>query len=200
VRDLVQIQFVRHALSIANVEKILQGQLDTPLSDEGKSQAASLRNRLNLSYDRVYSSSLKRAEETAEIALQAQVQNGLNIIYRDDLREIGLGILEGKNFSEIELKYQDMWSKINTDPDYFEHQGETGHEFYNRTVKAFSEIVDDAKYNNIQSILIFTHGGVMKVILDIYLKLANSPFENTESVIITLKNGKWKLIERSFSI
>ena len=65
---------VRHGQSTTNEQPDLMGQTaDTPLSENGKKQAELLRKRLlkeNNHIDRVWSSTYKRAWDTAEIALK----------------------------------------------------------------------------------------------------------------------------------
>ena len=64
------IVFVRHGETELNRRHVLQGRSDTPLNDRGRQQAAeageTLR-RLGLRFDRVYTSPLCRAAETARI-------------------------------------------------------------------------------------------------------------------------------------
>lgn len=66
----IHIFLVRHAESEANKMKIVCGQLDSPLTEEGKEQALKLANSLkanNIEWDHCYSSPLTRSTETARI-------------------------------------------------------------------------------------------------------------------------------------
>ncbi len=61
---------LRHGESEGNLKQLFQGQLDYPLSESGKRQAAVLARRWQLeeaSFDRIVASPLSRAQETAEI-------------------------------------------------------------------------------------------------------------------------------------
>ncbi len=59
---------VRHGESTWNAEELLQGQLDPPLSERGREQSRALAAVLNgVPGDRVISSDLGRARETAEL-------------------------------------------------------------------------------------------------------------------------------------
>ncbi len=187
--------FVRHALSTGNTQKILQGHLDTKLSKQGLKQAGELTRKLESHYDIVYSSSLSRAKETAIIALN----NKYDIIFKDKLREMNLGDLEGVQFSDMTGEQEMMWQKIHSDLEFNDHNGESPNEFLNRTVNIFNEIVTKAKQKSHQSILIFTHEGVLKMILEIHLKLTEGPFENTEIITIEYEYGKWKLMNAKYS-
>jgi broad specificity phosphatase PhoE len=68
----MKIFLVRHGQSLANKKRIHQGNGDewknTPLSNTGKTQARKIAEKLkNENFDKIYSSSLKRAKQTAEI-------------------------------------------------------------------------------------------------------------------------------------
>ena len=68
--DADHLILVRHGESTWNAEHRLQGQLDPPLSDTGREQAAELRplvERLGIADDRVIVSDLSRARETATL-------------------------------------------------------------------------------------------------------------------------------------
>ena len=59
---------IRHGQSTWNRDHRIQGQLDPPLSDEGRRQAALVAARLaGRKFDGLYASDLKRALETAEV-------------------------------------------------------------------------------------------------------------------------------------
>lgn len=59
--------FVRHAQSVANRDGWLAGQVDAPLTDGGRAEAAAV--RLDDRFDRAWSSDLSRAGDTARILL-----------------------------------------------------------------------------------------------------------------------------------
>ena len=82
---------VRHGQTDMNAEKLFFGKLDPKLNELGKKQALEAREKMkNISYDKIYSSDLKRASETAEII------NYLNkeIEFDKRLQEIDFGILK----------------------------------------------------------------------------------------------------------
>jgi len=84
---------VRHGQSTWNHEHRIQGQLDPPLSDEGRRQAARLGRRLaGRKFSGFYSSDLKRALETSRVIGEAV---GIEPTPMAGLREIYLGEWEG---------------------------------------------------------------------------------------------------------
>lgn len=79
--------FVRHGQSVANAEGWLSGHIDTPLTDLGREQARRCRELLaGRAIDRVFSSDLVRASETA-----ALVWPELQAVQHPALRERHLG-------------------------------------------------------------------------------------------------------------
>src|SRR4028119_1636696 len=63
-----ELLLVRHGQSTANAMGVWQGQMEFPLSEEGRRQAALAGRALaGADYDAIYSSPLARAYETAEI-------------------------------------------------------------------------------------------------------------------------------------
>ncbi|WP_253896081.1 histidine phosphatase family protein [Solibacillus sp. R5-41] len=59
----------RHGETVWNTKKLMQGWKDSPLTDNGIKQASQLSERLsNVTLSAIYSSTSKRAVQTAEIA------------------------------------------------------------------------------------------------------------------------------------
>jgi broad specificity phosphatase PhoE len=77
------------------VEGVLLGQSDPPLSDRGRRDAE--RAFSGLEVERVYSSPLRRARETA-----AFLRSPAEVTVLDDLAEISLGAWDGKSWEEVQ--------------------------------------------------------------------------------------------------
>ncbi|WP_249311221.1 histidine phosphatase family protein [Congzhengia minquanensis] len=89
----MKIYIARHGLTDWNKEMRAQGRKDLPLNAEGRAQAEELRNTIkDIEFTAVYASPLKRAAETAQIA----VGDRYDIIYDDRLLERSFGDFEGK--------------------------------------------------------------------------------------------------------
>lgn len=81
--------FLRHGQTQWNVDKIVQGQFDSPLNDVGRAQAAAAAEVLQAEpIARIISSPLSRCRHTAEAVA---AKNGLEITYDDGLMECHLG-------------------------------------------------------------------------------------------------------------
>jgi 2,3-bisphosphoglycerate-dependent phosphoglycerate mutase len=101
---------LRHGQSQWNLENRFTGFRDVGLTEEGAREAAEAGRRLkeaNINFDRVFTSTLSRAGETARIALENAGQAGLltTMIRHDDLRERDYGDLTGLDKDETRAKY-----------------------------------------------------------------------------------------------
>lgn len=98
---MTTIYLMRHGETEWNRAKRMQGQVDCPLNDSGRRQAAEARKRFlqqDIRFDRVYSSVLCRACETAEIT--AGMDAGA-VVRDPDLMEMSFGPYEGMYFSDL---------------------------------------------------------------------------------------------------
>lgn len=103
---------LRHGQSQWNLENRFTGFRDVDITDVGEEEARSAGQRLknaHIKFDQVFTSTLKRASHTAEIALEAAGQEHLleSMIHHDDLRERDYGDLTGLNKDETRAKYGD---------------------------------------------------------------------------------------------
>jgi broad specificity phosphatase PhoE len=191
----MDLYFVRHGQSEANLNKIIQGHLDSPLSEKGRKQAIELKEYLPKNFDWVISSDLIRTIETAHLTSGVKVDQ---ISKFSEFREINAGELEGKKATEININPEDhrLWLEFNEDRLHEKYGTEPINNFIERCVSKLESIIEQAKSENLNKILLVTHGGVMKAILDKHLKITNKRFLNTEMIRINNKQGSWQLIER----
>ena len=102
-KKLTKLILIRHGESLANAAHIYLGHTDWDLSERGKKQAREVAEFLrDEKVDAIYSSDLIRAYNTA---LPNSELHGLEIIRSRELREINLGVWEGKPLSELEEKW-----------------------------------------------------------------------------------------------
>ena len=89
--------FFRHGESEANKAKLFASvKIDPSLTEKGKEQALNLREEMkNIPVERIYTSPLKRAKETAGLIFPGKV-----LMVDENLRETNVGALDGK--SEID--------------------------------------------------------------------------------------------------
>lgn len=143
---------------------------DPALNEIGIKQAHLLGKRLERCHvDMIYTSDLLRAQQTSAI-----INEYLNkdIITRVELREFDMGELHLRSREDIKDEYPEFynsWDKHETDMPY--PNGECGKDVEKRAMKIINEVIE----KDIQSTLIVTHGGVIRVLLSVFLGL---PLEN----------------------
>lgn len=157
---------VRHGQSDGNIQKIVQGQSDSYLTEEGKRQASQLTDELKyINFDAVFSSDSVRAKETAEIiATEKQILVQESAL----LREHSMGQWEGRGEEDYyttykerfekyqELSEQEKWqSKI---PDDVESDEEVSARF-------MKFVYETATHHPGKTVLVVTHGGVIRCLL-----------------------------------
>lgn len=106
----MKLYFTRHGKTRWNQEKRFQGKMgDSPLLPESLAAIEALGNELkDIPFEKIYTSSLKRAYLTAE-GLNKQLVQPAEIVRSEDLRELGLGTLEGQLIPVIMERYpEDM--------------------------------------------------------------------------------------------
>ena len=89
------IYLLRHGQTDWNLERRIQGHLDIPLNETGKKEALVCLEKLSsLDIDKIISSDLIRAKETAQIINE---KLHLPIHFDSRLREVNLGNLQGRS-------------------------------------------------------------------------------------------------------
>src|SRR5512140_3710982 len=107
---MLDLLLTRHGTTAAG-EVMLGGQLDVPLNDQGRHEAAALAERLEgVRIDRIISSPMARALETAEI-----VARGRPFEVDDRLRELDYGRWEGLNYREIDARDLELRARWGAD-------------------------------------------------------------------------------------
>jgi len=147
---------IRHGESLWNREGRIQGDRDCDLSDMGVEQAARLKARLDKeTIDVAFSSTATRAVETAKIA----VGDRLDIVYRDELREVNLGVWEGEIAEDLKKRFPretDLWFRT---PSKLRIEGAEPLVAFRRRVTR--EIDGIRAANPDRGIAVFAHGGVI---------------------------------------
>lgn len=165
----MKLTLIRHAESIYNEKRLLQGQVDCSLSENGLNETKEKAKNFPTDFEICFCSPLKRTKQTAKILVPY-----LNIIYDERIIERGLG---------------DWENTLNTDEKQFLMQnktvppnGETFENFDSRILE-FLEMIK--KNYNDEKILIVTHGGVIYGIHRI-LGLKVKAIENLEMITIEI--------------
>ena len=154
---------VRHGETDWNKAGRFQGQIDIPLNENGRRQAAAARDFLkDIPIDRAWSSTLSRPTETAQIILEAHPDVPLTQI--DGLVEIGHGVWEGKLESEIREDWSELLDTWKRAPETVQMpEGETIQDVWARSVRSWGEIAAELKPE--ETVLVVAHDAVNKTIL-----------------------------------
>jgi broad specificity phosphatase PhoE len=157
---------IRHGQSTANESGIWQGQMDFPLSEEGRSQARSVGRVLSgTRFEGLYSSPLGRAHETAEIiARETSFPDGVVAI--EGLTERRGGSLEGTTSVERQARDPDLVEKVLSLPEE-ERWALVGAETDSEILERFERAISDIRARHVPGarLVIVSHGGVMRAFL-----------------------------------
>jgi len=154
----MNLYFIRHGQTTANLAKIFAGNTDVMLTPQGREEALSIRPILSeIPFDKVYTSNLTRAMETQKLALPdyASVQTPL-------LQEIDEGELVGISIPEAVARYGDDFLRTR---DYTRFHGENAEMVCQRLRKFLSELEKDPCEN----VAAFAHVGIMNCMMRIVL-------------------------------
>lgn len=100
---------LRHGQSQWNLENRFTGWEDVELSETGREEARIAGEKMrDLTIDRVYTSALRRAVDTARIALEAARKSDLPLIMDAALNERHYGELQGLNKAQTAQQYGDQ--------------------------------------------------------------------------------------------
>jgi broad specificity phosphatase PhoE len=108
--SVTKLIFVRHGETTHNVHAVISSAAPGPgINANGRGQARGLAGKLSASpIDRVYTSPLRRARQTAEILVR---QRRIIPILSPALRECGVGALEGRSDTAAFSRYHDVWDR-----------------------------------------------------------------------------------------
>ncbi len=156
------IWLIRHGITEHNRNGRIQGQLDVPLSDQGRRQVHELAKRLRPGMiQAIYSSDLSRAKETAEIiarAIKLEIEE-----FRPDLREICFGRWQGHTMAEVAELYPKEFAIWKADRTYAAPHG--GESFAQMTARGWQAVQEIAASHPGQNVAVVTHGGLIKGLL-----------------------------------
>jgi probable phosphoglycerate mutase len=156
-----RLYLVRHGATQLTAEDRFSGATGVDLSDEGRTQAALLGERLHReTITAAYCSPLSRTVETAHLIAG---RSGLTPLTVDGLREIGHGHWEGLTRREVEERYCEEYAAWEEDPFTFAPQGgESGVEVLARALPAIRTIVTSHPG---ERVLVVSHKATIRLLL-----------------------------------
>lgn len=180
-----RIGFIRHGITDWNVEKRVQGQLDIPLNEQGRSQARALADWLHQGdWDVICASDLARAAETARIVSE---KLGIPVTTDERLREVQYGRQEGTTLADRMCRWGDRHDRID-----WELEEEAA--VIQRGIAAISDIVSRHPGKRI---LIVSHGEMLEVLMATLLgrPIERDVLHNTAFSVLTHREGTWECVQ-----
>lgn len=212
------IYLFRHGETDWNKARRLQGQSDISLNEFGRELAVKTAEALkNVKFDRVFSSPLDRALETAKIisgrGKVCRVETGsmipenveeVPVVYIDGrLREINFGDCEGGQFDEMKADENHPLHNFFVHPDRYEPPvgAESFESVINRGKDFFEERIFPLE-GSCENVLIVAHGAFNRSVLN---TLKGTPLQdfwqiglpNCAASILELTDGELKIVEES---
>ncbi|MFT4401251.1 histidine phosphatase family protein [Bacillus sp. SW14] len=160
---MLHLYIARHGQTQWNVEKRMQGWLDSDLTELGLYNARALGERLrDIEFNQVYISPSKRTEETAKTILGSRRPP----LVKDHMfREMSLGSWEGKKQEDIERNEPDLFHAYLHYPEAYRQPGcETFFDLESRVRLALQTILDSHSSGNV---LLVTHSVFILMLLNI---------------------------------
>lgn len=158
---VTRLYLIRHGATVLTAEDRFAGSTNVQLSDEGRSQAASLGRRLaGVPLSAIYASPMDRTMETASLIASP---HGLEPIKRDGLREISHGHWEGMTRAEMTAAHPTEADAWDQDPYTFAPEGgETGLAV---TARALPVIMSIYEAHRGQHVAIVSHKATIRLVL-----------------------------------
>lgn len=195
---MVRFLFLRHGLSVTNKSGCFCGQMDAPLTAEGHVQAEQAAEYICANYkiDAIYSSDLTRVKQT--VAPTAKKLN-LPITYTKYIREVDVGTWMGHTLDEIKEREPEKFARYSSGDTSVVLGGRES--FDDVLVRADKEIKRIACENDGKTLLIGTHGGVIRMLCGKWLNLSDVemrvkyPTNNASLTVVDFENGVGKIVE-----
>jgi 2,3-bisphosphoglycerate-dependent phosphoglycerate mutase len=195
---------MRHGQSEWNLANKFTGFKDVELTEKGIEEAikgGKLLKEAGIDFDQVFTSTLKRANETAKLALKEAGYDDLieTMIYHDDLRERDYGDLTGLNKDETRAKYGDeqvhIWRRSYDVPP---PGGECLQDVVEKRVRPYyEEHIKPLVMEQGKNVLIAAHGNSLRAMLIILgvetpETINAAEMETGVPVVFEIENGEIK--------
>lgn len=168
---MTRIILVRHGETEWNVGEVFRGRRDVGLNEIGIRQAELVRGYLaDWSIEAVYSSPLKRAQDTAKCVAN---HHGLDVRVADGLVDFDYGVWEGLTHQEVKDRYSRLYERWLKEPHLVRMPaGESLHQVTERARGVLDDVVSEHR----GTVVLVSHRVVNKVLTCSMLGLDNSHF------------------------
>lgn len=175
-----KLYFTRHGETDWNLEMKIQGQIEIPLNEKGIKQAEELAERLkDVHLDRIISSPLGRARQTAEIANK---YHHLPIIADERILEEFYGDMEGApRKGEPYLTQRRSFFK----------RYPNGEGYLDVCARVYSFLDEIREKYGEEDVLVIAHGGMSRIVNSYFFDMDNDEFTNFGLDNCELKTYIW---------
>jgi len=158
---MTRLTLIRHGETAWNAEGRVQGQTDVPLNAVGRAQAQALVAALEGErFDAVYSSDLARVAETAR---PLSTRLGMTPALDAGLRERHYGMFETLTYVECRQLHPEAFARFSAKDASFDF--ESGERLDRFSARSLSSLRAIAERHRGAQVLVFTHGGVLEMLL-----------------------------------
>ncbi|GCF94018.1 phosphoglycerate mutase [Enterococcus florum] len=200
----MKLYFTRHGKTEWNKERRFQGMMgDSPLLPESYLAIEKLGQTLGeIPFEVIYSSSSKRAYVTAE-GIRDQLKHPVEIVRTDELKEMGLGDLEGRSIETMRKRYGENLDHLRHHLDCYDPTpfgGEKVDQMLERMTRTIKHAVKNAKEG---PLLFVGHGSSMTAAIQYLsgkpvdaLRAQGGLFNNSLSILETQgSNQAYKMVK-----
>lgn len=167
----MSIYLVRHGQTEFNAAQRWQGQVDSPLTELGRQQAARMGRRLagltGTDKAHIFSSPLGRARQTCEI-IAGEIGMIDGITLDPGLMEIGMGAWDGMTDYEIDHEYPGLRDGLDRH-EWFFHA--PGGETFEKMADRVSRSLETIKQRQARDAIIICHGITSRILRGVYASL-----------------------------
>ncbi len=185
---MTNIYLARHGQTEYNRLNQIQGRgIDASLNDTGHRQARAIATCFeNIKLHQLFSSSLKRSFETAQVVGDI---HDLKPKSYADLDEMDFGPLEGRPISEIESKLEELHNKWKAGDTAFAYeQAESPEMVLRRATERIEKIMNEQQGNNLLFIL---HGRLIRILVSHWLQYGLTGMHKVPHTNGALYHLKW---------
>ena len=186
----MDLYIIRHGQSVMNFEKRHSGWSMLPLTEKGIEDARRAGEKLkDIPFDRIYSSDLTRAVQTAQTAIP-----GCEPIQLELIRERSCGHLMNRFFEDCAEEFGDAYWQARWSCDWRPFGGDSPNMVRDRA-RDFLKMLENDPADNIAA---FTHGGfighVVEQVLGFPLELSRFAVANGAVIHLRYDEDHWRLI------
>jgi glucosyl-3-phosphoglycerate phosphatase len=188
--SLWRLVLLRHGQTDYNAAGRMQGHIDSVLTEAGVAQAAHVAPEIaRLAPDRLISSDLRRAVDTADLVAAA---SGRPVKLDARLRETHLGEWQGRTVAEIEAERPGAIAAWRSDPAWTPPGGESRIEVVRRSLPVVEELDEEFVGSPDATVVLVAHGGLIAGLVCGLLALPAS----TWPAIGGIGNCRWATVAR----